>query len=1179
MASLPKHLRKQLENAVKRGRRVADAGARKALEGLAAGHHEPWPSMTPNERALRNRLRAHGRQLGDRLDAQKGTQSVAHLAGEVAYEQWHRMLFARFLAENELLIEPQSGMAVSIDEVRDLARRDKADWMDLAAGWAQRMLPQIFRSGDPVLEVPLPPEERLELEEIVASLPPEVFHADDSLGWVYQFWQAEKKKTINDSGVKIGADELPAVTQLFTEDYMVDFLLDNTLGAWWAGKKLAENPDLIDEAFAKSFPDLLAKDSPDPIAEDFSEPLAKDFPTEVPKGDEGEENNERIAIEEALREAVSLPGVPWSYLRFIRNEAGRWTPAAGAFDGWPKNAKELTCLDPCMGSGHFIVAMFTRLVALRIAEEQLDEKSAISAVIENNLFGLEIDPRCTQIAAFNLALSAWKRVGHCPLPSMNLACSGLGINAKEEEWVALAGKDEQARAAMQQLWQMFSQAPQLGSLINPRRVGGDLFTANFAKVRPLLEVVLVSEEDHAGFGDLAVTAAGVLAAAAVLSSRYVLIATNVPYLSIRRQEPTVRKLLGSEYGEGKACLSTAFLQRLLVACEEGGSIALVTPQHWLFQPSYRILRANLLRSTQWIFLAPLGTGAFETISGEMVNVCLVGISRLTAAGEGFVTIDALEATAPNEKSTALKNAALTKTHQAEQLTNPEARVMSEPSGRAGTMQSFAEAPQGIITGDLDHWQHFFWEHDVLAAPWVPFLSTTSMSAPYTAREHVVNWSGANRDFIRPRPGNRAVGKKGIAVSQMGDLAVTLYTGEAYDGNVAPIVPLDCSLVPALWVFANSDEYRPALRQIDRAGKLTNGSLLKISFDERRWRSAAAQLYPYGLPEPSSSDPTQWLFAGRPGESDHALYVAVARLVGFRWPRQTDFSFPYSAKIETDGLERHEDQDGIVCLTSVKGERSAPDRLRALLADAYATDWSAAKLNELLDRVGYAGKPLEEWLRDGFFPQHCDLFHQRPFVWQIWDGVKDGFSALVNYHKLAAPNGEGRKTLEKLLYSYLGDWIERRRADQKRGVEGADLKLAAAEHLAFELGKILEGEPPYDLFIRWKPLHEQPIGWDPDINDGVRLNIRPFLVARTYNAKARNACILRTTPNIKYEKADRGNEPIRLKEDFPWFWSWDRKAQDFTGANSFDGKRWNGLHYKRDFKEKARARVATKTVPT
>src|ERR1700716_3818641 len=106
------------------------------------------------------------------------------------------------------------------------------------------MLPQIFRKGDPVIDIALPPETRSELEDLLEKLPPDVFQADDSLGWVYQFWQADKKDEVNKSESKIGADELAAVTQLFTEDYLVIFLLENTLGAWWGAKVLAADPAL-----------------------------------------------------------------------------------------------------------------------------------------------------------------------------------------------------------------------------------------------------------------------------------------------------------------------------------------------------------------------------------------------------------------------------------------------------------------------------------------------------------------------------------------------------------------------------------------------------------------------------------------------------------------------------------------------------------------------------------------------------------------------------------------------------------------------------------------------------------------------------------------------------------------------------------------------------------------------
>lgn len=248
MIALSRDLRRLLEKTVRKARAVAEAGAGKTLESLAVGRRESWEPMTPAGRALRDRLRVHGRHLGDRRDPRSGAQETGRLARECAYEHWHRMLFARFLAEAGLLIEPETSVAITLDEAKELARDQGGDWLTLVSAWAGRMLPQIFRDGDPVLDLVLPPETRAELEALLEGLPRTAFLADDSLGWVYQFWQADRKEAVNNSGVKIGADELPAVTQLFTEDYMVLFLLHNTLGAWWAGKMLAERPDLAQSA-------------------------------------------------------------------------------------------------------------------------------------------------------------------------------------------------------------------------------------------------------------------------------------------------------------------------------------------------------------------------------------------------------------------------------------------------------------------------------------------------------------------------------------------------------------------------------------------------------------------------------------------------------------------------------------------------------------------------------------------------------------------------------------------------------------------------------------------------------------------------------------------------------------------------------------------------------------------
>ena len=407
------------------------------------------------------------------------------------------------------------------------------------------------------------------------------------------------------------------------------------------------------------------------------------------------------------------------------------------------------------------------------------------------------------------------------------------------------------------------------------------------------------------------------------------------------------------------------------------------------------------------------------------------------------------------------------------------------------------------------------------------------------------------------------------VSEMGQMAATLYTGEMFDHTAHALIPRAPEYLLPIWTYASSPTFRAELRTVSQKLNITNETLVKVPFDLEHWQQEAAKLYPDGLPKPHSSDPTQWLFNGHPKDADNPLHVAVARLVGYRWPRQTGSEFPDCPALGPDGLEGHADTDGIVCLSSVRGEPTAADRLLSLLADAYGSDWSADLRDKLLADVDAAGETLDDWLRDSFFEQHLKLFHQRPFVWHIWDGLRDGFNCLVNYHRLAGPEGEGRRTLEKIAYEYLGDWITRQKAQQAAGAEGADGRVAAAVHLQEQLAKIIEGEPPFDIFVRWKPLAEQAIGWDPDINDGVRLNIRPFMAARPLGAKAKKACILRAAPGIKWDK-DRGTEPDRPKDQFPWFWSWDETAADFPGGTKFDGKRHNDLHYTRKAKEAARA---------
>ncbi len=1136
MSVLPTNLRRQLESAIKQARKIAESGARKALEALAVHEPDPYRHMNEAQRNLRRKLRAQARQLGDgESQTKRGAYEIKHLVEKLAYDQWHRLLFARFLLENDLLISPEHGVSVSLNDCEEFAPSlGLKDAWAVAARFAAKELPEIFRTDDPAGAVELPVEDRNPLIQLVTGLPVDVFTANDSLGWCYQFWQTERKDEVNAAGNKIGADELPAVTQIFTEDYMVDFLLDNTLGAWHAGKVLTAKPTLAETA----------------------------------------------PSEEALRNAVALPGCSWTYLRFVKAKDGKWIPAAGTFHDWPKTAEGLKCLDPCMGSGHFLVAMFDRLVALRMMEEELDEPNVVAAAIRDNLFGLEIDPRCTQIGAFYLALAAWRRVGHCKLPAMHIACSGLAPNAKKDDWLKLAGNNDRLQRGMARLYALFTDAPVLGSLINPRAGGGDLLEADFNELQPLLEKALAQETKDDSAHEMTVTASGLAKAAEILAGQFTLVATNVPYLGRGKQDEVLQEYCEDIHPDAKADLATSFVERCLDFCRPGGSNALVTPQNWLFLGSYKKMRAKLLEHVQWDVVARLGPRAFETIVGEVVNVCLLVLTqRRRDESHLFAGFEISEVRTPNGKAESLHSISPLILAQDGQLKNPDSRVILGESEKAELLSRFADSFLGLGTGDYSHYGRCFWEFASNQHDWAFQQGSVEAHVQFGGREYVLFWDGdagrvrgmseAEREQIhnQDQSGQQAWGKTGVCVSLNKVLPVTHYSGELFDKAVAVLVPKRSDYLLPVRTFAESRAFQTAVRALDQKTIIANGTLLKVPFDLAHWQEVAAEKYPHGLPKPFSSDPTQWLFDGHPKGSDQPLQVAAARLLGYQWPRQTGSSFPDCPALGPDGLEKLAASNGIVCISATKGAAPAAERLRELLARAWGKEWNATLSEDLLAQTGYAGETLDDWLRNGFFEQHCVLFHHRPFIWQIWDGHKSGFSALVNYHQLTHAN------LENLTYAYLGDWSRRQQAAVDAGEAGSDARLQAAKQLQSRLKLILEGEPPYDLFVRWKPLSKQAIGWHPDVNDGVRLNIRPFLAQDIPGGK-KGAGILRTKPNIKWEK-DRGKEPARDKKDFPWFWGWDEEKQDFAGAGKEpDGNRWNDCHYTNDFKK--RAREANKT---
>ena len=544
---------------------------------------------------------------------------------------------------------------MTLAECEELAAElGEPDGWSVAARFAAEILPGIFRLDDPCVRLRLAPESRLALEAIVEALPQEVFTSDDALGWVYQFWQSEKKDEVNASERKIGGADLGPVTQLFTENYMVRFLLENSLGAWWA----ARHPD---------------------------SPLVKE----------------------------------WEYLRF--DDDGK--PAAGSFDGWPERVAEVTVMDPCCGSGHFLVEAFAMLWRMRVEEEGLAPVAAQDAVLRDNLFGLELDPRCVQIAMFAVALAAWKAGGGWrELPVPNIACSGIPVKAPVEEWKALADGDERLEQALERCTSSSgTPTPSAASSIPRRAVetsAGEQVSfddVDWDEIAPLLEQALAREADDPATAVLGADAAGSPEPPTTSRAHYTLVATNVPYLDAGRAGRCSARRLATQYPQSqRADLATAFLSARSRCTRRGcGRRSRHRRRTGFTRAPIERFRESSARRVDVASLRRLGAGC---VSSDLRRGRQRGAAWSASASDRRESASSMSTSADSssQRQKALRfgqRRSSLESRRLHQLANPDAsiRLARAWTRRARSRDVRRQLLQGSSTGDYARFVRYFWE--------------------------------------------------------------------------------------------------------------------------------------------------------------------------------------------------------------------------------------------------------------------------------------------------------------------------------------------------------------------------------------------------------------------------------------------------------------------------------------
>ncbi|MCL4534925.1 MAG: BREX-1 system adenine-specific DNA-methyltransferase PglX [Chloroflexi bacterium] len=553
------------------------------------------------------------------------------------------------------------------------------------------------------------------------EVPATAYAQDELLGWVYQYYNTQEKQKVYDKLGKGGKierpEELAAATCLYTERYMVDYLLQNTLGALWV--EMHPRSQL-----PKQWPYYVKPPAADVGAGASAGPAATAADSDRP--------NPPAPISRSL---------PLSGLRPTR-EGGVARPA--------KPLREVTLLDPACGSGHFLVRAFDLLVAMYREEGREAEAEIPHLILERNLHGLDIDLRAVQIAALALYLKGCALAGPGFRPRrLNLVPADVLLPGAEppQAYLARFKGDRELLDLVKAIWSGLRNVRVFGSLLHPERAVDEVIRRRRDEdqrkypllqrgdehwhqwKRDLLAGLQEEFERQAQSADLGQRLFGQEAAKGVslvevLGGRYDVVVANPPYQGSDSLPPELKDYLKREYKGGKEDLYAAFILRCRGFCAHRGLVGMVAQQSWMFLRSFAGLRKDTLENTSLKTIAHLGPHAFGEIGGEVVNCALFTLrAGPPPRGHRLVGFRLVGPKSAGEKNDLLSKA----------VGGAAAGVVSTPSQSDFTpipetpfvywlrprffellrtedrLGGIADVRQGLSTADQDRFTRAFWE--------------------------------------------------------------------------------------------------------------------------------------------------------------------------------------------------------------------------------------------------------------------------------------------------------------------------------------------------------------------------------------------------------------------------------------------------------------------------------------
>lgn len=571
--------------------------ARASLLGVTAEHVSPatvsggvaiidgmeWPAKVAAQRqALLDRIARHGQGAQHTINPAAFQQTME----EVAYTWFNRLVALRYMEIHELLdhghrvLSSRDGglpellrhaaevslpglQAARVQELQLAGNQDNALYKLLLVAQCNelsRSMPFLFERIDDDTELLLP-DNLLRTDSIIAKLvagvPEDDWQEIEVIGWLYQFYISEKKDQVIGKVVK--SEDIPAATQLFTPNWIVQYLVQNSVGRLW----LMANPQST---------------------------LAQEWPYYIQPAEQTPEVQAQLdaLIQTRVRE-----------------------------DGDTLNPETITVLDPACGSGHILVVAYDVLKAIYL-ERGYRLRDIPRLILEKNLFGLDIDDRAAQLAGFALLMKARaddRRLLADPAnpPKLNLLSLQESKALNVDDAATHLAPFGVQRATVRALAEAFEHAKTFGSLIQIPYT----LKSHLNALAGVLELVQQSGDMYAK--GAAAELAPVVRQAQVLAMQFDAVVANPPYMGGKGMNPALKDYAKATFPDSKSDLFAMFMERGFEWCKPTGFNSMVTMQSWMFLSSYEAMREKLLTRRTIQTMAHLGARAFAEISGEVVQ--------------------------------------------------------------------------------------------------------------------------------------------------------------------------------------------------------------------------------------------------------------------------------------------------------------------------------------------------------------------------------------------------------------------------------------------------------------------------------------------------------------------------------------------------------------------------------